>query len=519
MKILETERLLLRHLTPDDLNDLWALYCDPEITKFIPDAPRNYAEAKEELAWHQHGHPRHPELGLCATVHKASGQFIGRCGLLPWTIDGVDEVEVAYTITQKFWGQGLATEAARAIRDYAFQRLGLTRLVCLIDAENRASARVAEKMGMRFEKEAEDESGPFLLYAMTRTASPAVLLETDRLILRRFTESDAEHIFALDNDPAVMRYINGGIPTPWEVIEQQLLPNFLRYNDATPGFGFWAAIEKATGEFVGWFVFRPTGDDPGEVALGYRFHKGAWGNGYATEGAQALIERGFGEWGVRRVIATTYEENRASRRVMEKLGMRHERSFRYSAEEIGASDTSYTESEEVWPGEDVEYAITRTEWKEQRARNGFHIRPYRLTDADAVSGIIRRTMHVSNSADYPLEQLQPLIDYFSPAKVEQINRTRTCLVAEANGQLVATAGLEDDEIVTFFVLPEQQGRGIGSALLQKLEAYARGQEIAELKLHASLTGAPFYARHGFQPTGEVMDGTAGPQISMRKQLE
>jgi len=170
MKILETERLLLRHLTPDDLDDLWALYCDPEITKFIPDAPRSYAEAREELEWHQHGHPRHPELGLWATVHKASGQFIGRCGLLPWTFDGVDEVEVAYTIARNFWGQGLATEAALAIREYAFGKLGLTRLVCLIDAENRASARVAEKIGMAFEREAEDDIGPFHLYSMEKRA-------------------------------------------------------------------------------------------------------------------------------------------------------------------------------------------------------------------------------------------------------------------------------------------------------------------------------------------------------------
>lgn len=169
MKILETERLLLRHLTPDDLDDLWALYCDPEITKFIPDAPRNYAEARQELEWHQHGHPRHPELGLWATIHKTSGQFIGRCGLLPWSIDGVDEVEVAYTIARKFWRQRLATEAALAIRDYAFVQLGLTRLVCLIDEGNGASARVAEKMGMVFEREAEDEIGPFLLYSMERT--------------------------------------------------------------------------------------------------------------------------------------------------------------------------------------------------------------------------------------------------------------------------------------------------------------------------------------------------------------
>jgi len=345
-----------------------------------------------------------------------------------------------------------------------------------------------------------------------------VLLETARLTLRRFTANDAEHIFALDNDPAVMRYINGGTLTPWEVIEQQILPGFLRYDDAQPGFGFWAAIEKATSDFVGWFVFRPTGDDPGEVTLGYRFHTAVWGQGYATEGARALIERGFAEWGVARLVATTYEENRASRRVMEKLGMRHVRSFRYSAEEIGASDTSYTASAEVWPGQDVEYALTRAEWERQKTLAEIHIRPYRSTDADAVSTVIRRTMRVSNSADYSPERLQPLIDYFSPAKVERINRTRLCLVAEANGQLVATAGLEEKEIVTFFVLPEEQGQGIGLALLQQLEAHARGQGITELRLDASLTGAPFYARHGFVPTGGLVDGTAGPQVSMRKQL-
>lgn len=345
-----------------------------------------------------------------------------------------------------------------------------------------------------------------------------ILLETERLILRRFTREDGPHLHALDNDPAVMRYINGGTPTPWEVVEQQILPGFLRYDDGKPGFGFWAAIEKATGDFAGWFVFRPTGDDSDEVALGYRLRQAVWGKGYATEGARALVERGFVQWGVERVIATTYEENRASRRVMEKLGMSHVRSFRYDAETAGGSDTFYADSPEVWPGEDVEYALTRAEWERWETQPGLQIRPYRSTDAEAVSAIIRRTMQISNSADYSPERLQPLIDYFSPAKVEQINRSRTCLVAEANGQLVATAALEEDEVVTFFVLPAEQGRGIGSALLQRLEAYARNQGIAELRLDASLTGAPFYARHGFQPTGAVLDGTAGPQISMRKQL-
>lgn len=168
MKILETQRILLRHQVIGDLDDLWALYCDPEIIKYIPDAPRSREEAREELEWHKNGHPRFPELGLWAAIHKETGRFIGRCGLLPWEIDGQNEVEIAYTISRDFWGQGLATEAAQAILNYGFVNLNLTRLICLIDEENIASKKVAEKIGMKFEKEGHDEVGSFLLYSIHR---------------------------------------------------------------------------------------------------------------------------------------------------------------------------------------------------------------------------------------------------------------------------------------------------------------------------------------------------------------
>jgi ribosomal-protein-alanine N-acetyltransferase len=127
--ILETDRLILRHQVPADLNDLWALYQDPEIIKYIPDAPRSREEAKEELEWHMNGHPKFPEFGLWATIHKETGKFIGRCGLLPWTIDGQNEVEVAYTIAREYWGHGLATEAAQGILNYGFGKLNLSRLI------------------------------------------------------------------------------------------------------------------------------------------------------------------------------------------------------------------------------------------------------------------------------------------------------------------------------------------------------------------------------------------------------
>lgn len=169
--ILETKRLLLRRLIMDDLDDLYALYKDPEIRKYFPEGILNFEETKEELEWHMNGHPKYPELGLWATIHKETGKFIGRCGLLPWTIEGQNEVEIAYLLDKSFWGQGLATEAAQGILQYGFEYLKLSRLICLIDPENIASQRVAERIGMSLEKRVDGIAGdnfPTLIYSISK---------------------------------------------------------------------------------------------------------------------------------------------------------------------------------------------------------------------------------------------------------------------------------------------------------------------------------------------------------------
>jgi len=168
MRVLETEHLLSRHFEPGDLDALFALYSDAEIRRYIPEGMLTVEETREELEWYLQGHPDYPELGLWATILKDTDRFIGRCGLLPWTIDGRAEVEVAYLIDKDYWGQGLGTEAAQGILDYGFNKLNMPRLICLIDAENLASIRVAQKIGMTFEKEGKDDKGPFLLYARNR---------------------------------------------------------------------------------------------------------------------------------------------------------------------------------------------------------------------------------------------------------------------------------------------------------------------------------------------------------------
>jgi RimJ/RimL family protein N-acetyltransferase len=200
-----------------------------------------------------------------------------------------------------------------------------------------------------------------------------IFLETDRLILRRFTQDDVDNLVALDGDPAVMRYITGGPPTPRETLEHDHLPYYLDYYERYEGYGFWAVIEKSTGEFLGWFHFRPNQGAPeDEPELGYRLRRSAWGKGYATEGSRALIRKGFTELGARRVVAFAYAENLASTRVMEKAGMRLVRTFRLTPEQLqeylGVTDPS------LFDGDDVEYAITKDEWEAQMATEGTSLR-------------------------------------------------------------------------------------------------------------------------------------------------
>jgi len=183
-----------------------------------------------------------------------------------------------------------------------------------------------------------------------------VFLETERLWLRRLEQDDVEHLVELDSDPQVMRFINGGRATTRCEIENEVLPAFLGHYERYAGLGFWAVEEKSTGRFVGWFHLRPAESAPaGEAELGYRLLRSAWGKGYATEGSRALLDKAFAELGVDRVVASTMVVNVASRRVMEKAGLRFVKIFhqpwpdRIEGEEEG----------------DVEYALLRSEWEQE----------------------------------------------------------------------------------------------------------------------------------------------------------
>ncbi|WP_233512443.1 GNAT family N-acetyltransferase [Micromonospora deserti] len=185
-----------------------------------------------------------------------------------------------------------------------------------------------------------------------------IFLRTDRLVLREFTTADAELLVELDGDPEVMRHLTGGRPTPPEVVRHVTLPRILAHYRRAPGLGWWAAADQSSGRFLGWFEFRPLHDgDPREIELGYRLRRAAWGAGRATEGCQALIDKGFTALGVERVTANTMAVNTRSRRVMEKCGLRYVRTFHADwPEPIAGSEHG-----------EVEYALTRREWHDRRA--------------------------------------------------------------------------------------------------------------------------------------------------------
>ena len=166
---------------------------------------------------------------------------------------------------------------------------------------------------------------------------------------------DLEDLVALDSDPEVLRHINGGTPIPRRRTENETLPRFLWYHARGPDAGFYAAIEKSSGRFLGWFHLRPDPDEPrpDETELGYRLRRDAWGNGFATEGSRALVRKAFTELGMRRVVAWTMVVNMRSRAVMEKCGMRLVKTvFRQWPDAFAGTELG-----------DVEYAIDREEWE------------------------------------------------------------------------------------------------------------------------------------------------------------
>ena len=164
--MIETPRLTLRPFKRDDLDALAALNADPDVMRYIGDGkPQSRAQTEMRINaildhWEQHG------FGLCAVVDRATRAFIGFCGLQ--YLDNTSEIEVGYRLAKRFWGMGLATEAAGATLRYGFEELGLDRIVAVVHPENVTSQWVVQKIGLRYVKDARFYNSDVEYHAITR---------------------------------------------------------------------------------------------------------------------------------------------------------------------------------------------------------------------------------------------------------------------------------------------------------------------------------------------------------------
>ena len=166
--VLETERLVLRPMRPDDFTALWRIFSDLKVMAAFASEPFDHAQMSDWLGRNL-AHQAEHGWGLFSIIHKTQGELIGDCGLEVMTLpDGAVVAELGYDLRSDVWGQGLATEAACAVRDFAFGPAGLTHLVSLIRAGNDRSRRVAEKVGMTLEATIERWGVPYWRYGLAR---------------------------------------------------------------------------------------------------------------------------------------------------------------------------------------------------------------------------------------------------------------------------------------------------------------------------------------------------------------
>jgi RimJ/RimL family protein N-acetyltransferase len=170
------------------------------------------------------------------------------------------------------------------------------------------------------------------------------VLQTARLSLRPATLADAPDCFVLDSDPEVMRYLGGVRPEDSLARARERLASAIARHEANAGFGLGVCRSRGDERFIGWFILKPCvlelqsdagWREPSEhVEVGYRLARAQWGKGYATEMGQRLVDFGFDALALEEIVGVTHLENRASRRVLSKLGLEPRGRGRYRGEEV-----------------------------------------------------------------------------------------------------------------------------------------------------------------------------------------
>jgi len=160
-----------------------------------------------------------------------------------------------------------------------------------------------------------------------------MIFETARLLVRPWSADDAEGVFAIYRDPEVTRFL-GNSPTQLNLADSRAwLDRIAVRNVAAGGLGMWAVVVKATGVPIGSIGFGSLDGGP-EIEIGYHLARDAWGQGYATELAQAALRYGFTTLCLTRIVGVTFPENVASQRVLTKAGLWHQGRGQYYGHEL-----------------------------------------------------------------------------------------------------------------------------------------------------------------------------------------
>lgn len=311
-----------------------------------------------------------------------------------------------------------------------------------------------------------------------------VWIETERLFLRPLTPEDAEAVFRWGGDPAVNTYMIYPLYHAAEEVRRWLES---RNPDDPDAYDEGIAL-KSTGELIGsgGLTFHP---ERNSWEIGYNLRADQWGHGYTGEmltGLMAYIRQ------TRRIAAIDgvfAAENSKSRRVMEKLGMAWVRDTTYS--KLDGSRT--------YPAK-----YYRRDFPLPEDAGEITVRPFRESDAQAVSDLVRTALLVSCAGDYEPGPLRSFADTQTPARMLDRGRTTHFLVAETAGVAVGCGAIGTDSevpdegcIYSLYVAPDCQGRGIGRRLMETLAADEYGRQARRLTVHASRTALGFYRKLGF----------------------
>lgn len=329
-------------------------------------------------------------------------------------------------------------------------------------------------------------------------------IRTERLLIRQATTDDAQGLADRRNEPEVARYQNWTLPYPLERARNMLEENQALDGPQNENWWMGSVCDPETGEVLGDLVVHLTSD--AKIAeVGYTFHTRNWGKGYAVEGLTALVEYLFGGLGVTRVFGMLHPDNIASAMVLERVGMLFE----------GHTRGSFWLDGEV--SDDLIYGMTRPDWEKwvnrpRHAPSTIELVPVTL---DNHLDVARLTTHKSQE-EYVAPMVWSYVDAMFPEIIDGAPAVPWMRGVTADGDYVAFVMLalvtdHHPEPYLWRLLIDRlhQRRGIGHRVLDMIIDECREMGAGSL-LTSWVDGKgsprPFYLAHGFEPTGQIVDG-------------